>query len=735
MEGVGKRETFALSDDASSLGKDPHSMICGSLTPTGWLSSMDSSADESAMGNRRAEAQQDDPVPDPGDGRPDLDSEEERRLLREQVRNRRRARRAEMIAGRRRRSRSRSSTPSELTHMSSDDVDRLLGEGRPRRGTRTLRPNSRYPPEQFQLGTHVNRRAYVMECIKNIVEEDDTLQMRLNQTDNPDTYQFADAYEHPTESGQWVDSIVDEFNSIEENEVWELVDLDKNTPTIGCRWVFKKKLRPNGSVSRYKSRLVARGFTQKKGVNFNETFAPVAKFASLRLLFAMAGDRGWDIHQMDAKTAFLCSDVDQPDIFVEIPEGLEELGFLKLMKQKNGFSNKKVKGRLALRLKKALYGLRQSPRLWYKKLTDALKSMGFSRCENDHSVWTKKDVVVAIYVDDILVFGASEEVISETKSNLAKKFKMVDSGPVDFFLGLQVVRSIHGFGLTQTHYIDRLLKEFGMEDAAPVVTPLVSLLRKRNKDDERDRPADIKKYQRAIGSLMYLMLATRPDLAFAVSHLSQFCSDPMEVHWKAVKRVFRYIKGTRDDVLWFNGTAAKPKCKSPIYGFSDADWGADTNDRKSIGAYLYFYNGSVVSWASKKQAFVATSSMESEYAAASQASREGIWLREIVAEIEAGIAGSKNVVADPVLLLVDNQAAIRVAQNPEDHQRSKHIDIHYHFVRQRVALNHIKLQYIPTKEMTADYLTKPLAEKAHTRCKFYTGLKTERFAHRKRWTD
>lgn len=628
---------------------------------------------------------------------------------------------------------------SDLSQMDTDELEALERQLRrqsrsppPRRsGTRRLRPNSRYDPAIYQLGNIRNRRrSYIIPAVEKIVQEDDIMSMKLRDVDNPDTYQFKDAFNHPTEAPHWTQGIVDKLESIDENDVWELYDLkDQLKPVINCRWVFKKKIDAKGVVKRHKVRLVARGFTQRKGVNFNETFAPVAKFTSLRLLFALASDRNWHVHQMDAKTAFLCADIDQDDIFVQIPEGFELLGSNKIPSDMQ---------KPVLRLKKGLYGLRQAPRLWYKKLTGHLREMGFRRSDLDHSVWAKDDIVVAIYVDDILVFGESQASIASTKQQLSDRFKMVDSGEVDYFLGLQVHRDKEGkFGLSQSHYVDRILAEFDMAEAAPADTPIVTLLRKRvpNSTHSIDEPTDIKRYQRAIGSLMYLMLATRPDLAFAVSHLSQFCSDPTKVHWSAVKRVFRYLKKTRDDVLWLNGTAAKPKTSELVYGFSDADWASDAQDRKSIGAYLYYYKGSVVSWASKKQACVATSSMESEYVSASTAAREGTWIREIVAEIDNIISKSyqKTPTAPPVLLLVDNQAAIRVAQNPEDHQRSKHIDVSYHYIRDKVDEGLMKLQYVPTKEMVADFLTKPLKPLTHNRCKFYTGLKPPQLSHRKRW--
>lgn len=348
--------------------------------------------------------------------------------------------------------------------------------------------------------------------------------------------------------------------------VWKVVELPKGKKAVGSRWVFKHKLDAAGKVCRFKARMVAKGYTQKRGIDFNETFAPVAKLSTLRLFFTLAGNNGWKVDQLDAKTAFLCAEIDEHDVYIKPPQGLR-LG----TKYKNP----------VLHLQKGIYGLRQSPRLWYGRLTTYLRKIGFVMSQYDNCVWTNSilGLMVVVYVDDMLVTG-KEESIPTFKALMGSEFEMVDSGDVSFFLGIQVRRGgadTGGFTWTQEHYIEKLLKEWDMEEAHPVKTPMQksSNLSKR-KDNEP--PTDKTRYQSAIGSLMYLMMATRPDIAFAVSHLSKFCADPSEHHWTAVKRVFRYLKGTSKLGLRLGHKSNR----SGIVGYTDADWASDTDDRKSV---------------------------------------------------------------------------------------------------------------------------------------------------------
>lgn len=565
---------------------------------------------------------------------------------------------------------------------------------------------------------------------------------------NPDRFKFLDAYDHPSEASQWRESIEDEFASMVHNQVWQVIekpsDLSNNN-IVGNRWVFRYKHRPDGSIARFKSRLVARGFTQTKGVNYYETFAPVARYNSIRTVLALTSKHGWLVHQMDVKTAFLCADIDVP-LYMTIPEGFDKI-------QSNPDRDLSTFKSPILKLLKGIYGIKQAPRLWNRNFTEYLRSQGFSRSEYDHSVYFRNNIIIVIYVDDFLLAANSLKTINSVKSDLSQRFQMVDLGEAQHFLNTQIIRSGKGYGLSQKHYIRQLLEEFNMTDVKDIETPMESgatfskrvpdrnslpecalpapVLKGSTKPDpDSGQPADKSRYLSLVGSLLYINMCTRPDIGFALSHLSQFAADPSTTHWKALKRILRYLKSTQNFVLWLDGRAQQPTIdeaydpEAPnmqIFGFSDADWAADKNDRRSVGAYQFFVEKSLVSWCCKKQAFVATSSMESEYMSASAATKEAVWLQNFVHELSFH-ALSSNTGRPPVILFMDNKAAIRVAKNPEFYARSKHIDICYHFIRQRVELRHIQIHYKKTSAMLADFLTKALPSAKFIYCRDNSGI-------------
>lgn len=555
-----------------------------------------------------------------------------------------------------------------------------------------------------------------------------------NMEDDPENFSFDDAWKHPNDSKKWKDAIFDELESMKKNDVWEVVELPKGKKAIGSRWIFRHKLNSIGAVVRYKARLVARGFSQQKGIDYNDTFAPVAHLSTIRALLTLAADNGWDVHQMDAKTAFLCSPIDT-EVYVAIPKGLN-------------IGNKHNSP--ALRLKKGLYGLKQSPLLWYRRLSDYLLTKNFKMSPYDSTLFVNEDTgaTVLIYVDDMLITGPNREVIDNVKKQMKEEFEMTDAGPVEFFLGIQVKRKPGCFILSQEHYVKKVLENFDMTDCAPAPTPLVKHLHKR-KDGDNSEPCDKLKYQRAVGCILYLTCCTRPELAFAISHLAQFCADPSVTHWNALKRVFRYLKGHPDAGLQLGGKSQKweatqtirlkGKSKeeqshivpmSRIFGFTDADHAGDTDDRKSTGGYIFYVNGSCVSWTAKKMNFIATSTMEAEYMAASSAAKEAIWLRALVIDIISKNGMNKDGFYQenypdkpkPVMMFGDNQASIKVAYNSELHKKSKHIDVAFHFLRQRINMEYICFEYCPTNLMDADFLTKPHTDVRFSAAKKVIGL-------------
>ena len=354
----------------------------------------------------------------------------------------------------------------------------------------------------------------------------------------------------------------DEFPSLKINDVWDLVELPKGRDVVGSKWVFKHKFGPDGAVERYKARLVAQGFSQKFGLDYEETFSPVIRFESVRSVLALAAQHGLKLHQMDVSTAFLNGELEN-EVYMKQPEGYITPG----------------QEYLVCKLKRSLYGLKQSPRCWNQALDGQMKRMGFTQSASDPCLYISSEgkgemFVVAIYVDDVVLAGKSDQRMREVKDALAERYEMKDLGFLHHFLGVKVIHNedTGKVWIGQPSYTEKLLKKFGMENSKPVSTPLstdVKLIKKTEASDSCDQ----KMYQAAVGSLLYLSTKTRPDISFAVESVARFCADPSSQHWAAVKRILRYLKGTLNlGLLYRNGGS------SCCIGFSDADWGGDVND-------------------------------------------------------------------------------------------------------------------------------------------------------------
>ena len=497
----------------------------------------------------------------------------------------------------------------------------------------------------------------------------------------PQTYKKAKA---SPQAPKWDTSMIDELDSLKENETWTLVPRPSHRRVLGGKWVYKLKRGPGGEIQRYKSRWVVRGFEQRYGIDFNETFAAVVKPMTYKALFAIAARNDWEIEQMDVVTAFLYGVLDE-DVYVEMPTGFEEPG--------------KV-----CKLNKALYGLKQAPRIWFKTLTDFLESLGYHPIPEDPSVYRNKEqnVYVAIYVDDLLILGPNKPAISTLKKNLSDRFHMKDLGPVAYYLGLKIQRDRPNktVRLSQKTYLRKILTDLNMNSLRGAQNPMdPNLILEPAPKDYIATDSYKLRYQSAVGSLMYLMLGTRPDIAFAVSQVSRFSANPTDDHWTAVQRIFRYLKQRPHLGLVYRN--------EDLLGYTDANWARD-NDRKSTGGYLYKLGGAAISWSSKRQNTIALSSCEAEYMAASEAAKEALWMRRLLNEL--GYAGPQQ-----VIIQADNKSAIALAENPMHHGRTKHIEIRYHFIREKVTEGHIKLSFVPTKDEAADGLTKPLTGEAFSK--------------------
>lgn len=524
------------------------------------------------------------------------------------------------------------------------------------------------------------------QCMSAIIENDEF-------SSDPITYEEAMAR---PDSHLWLKAMIEELESILAAKTWDLCPLPDGRVPIGCVFNYRIKRKADGSIDRYKARMCAQGCTQRKGIDYTETFAPVARLSSLRTLLAIVAAEDLELHQMDVKTAFLNGDLTE-DIYMKQPKGFVHAG----------------KEDLVCKLNKSLYGLKQAGRAWYKKIDSALLGLGFSALPADNCVYIQRSdedtVYILLYVDDILIACRVLSKLTSIKKELSSLFCMKDIGQAEYILGLQITRDRANRTLTlcQSQYIDTIVKRFGMEDSHPESTPCALGLDLRKavgemKAEEAEKMRNVP-YSSAVGAIMYAMLGTRPDIAYAVSVLSQFMHDPRLEHWKAVKRVLRYLKGTRDHKLVYDGG------EFPYFhGYTDSDWANDKADRRSTCGYVFFLHGGAINWRSRKQHSVALSSLEAEYVAACEAGRDAAHWRSFLSEL-----GSPLLQPGPITIHCDNQGAIALAKNPEHHDRSKHIDIQYHWVRDQVLKGLIRLDYTFTGSMIADVLTKPLARDRH----------------------
>jgi hypothetical protein len=416
-------------------------------------------------------------------------------------------------------------------------------------------------------------------------------------------------------------------------------------------------------------------------LDFDETFAPVARLEAIRILLAYACSHNIKLYQMDVKSAFLNGRLNEL-VYVEQPPGFED----------------PKKPNHVYKLSKALYGLKQSPRAWYERLIDFLISKGFKIGVVDTTLFTKtigKDLFVCqIYVNDIIFGSTNQDFCEEFGELMSKEFEMSMIGELNYFLGLQIKQLKQGTFVCQSKYVKDLLKKFGLMDATPIKTPMAS---NGHLDiDEGGKPVDIKLYRSMIGSLLYLT-ASRPDIMFSVCMCARFQANPKECHLTAVKRILRYLKLTPNVGLWY------PKgAQFELIGYSDSDYAGCKIDRKSTSGGCQLLGRSLVSWASKKQNSVALSTAEAEYVAAASCCAQLIWMKQTLCDY--GLKFTK------VPLLCDNESAVKMANNPVQHSRTKHIDIRHHFLRDHVSKRNIDIIGVGMDDQLADIFTKPLDE-------------------------
>ena len=508
--------------------------------------------------------------------------------------------------------------------------------------------------------------------------------------DNTEPTTWQQAMRAP-DADKWQAAMDDELKSLHDNGTWTMVPRPRDRKVIGVRWVFRiKPATAQQPEPRYKARLVVKGYSQVAGIDFNDTFAPTLNMTSLRTLITVSAREGMYIEMMDVATAFLNADIDA-DIYVEQPPGYED---------NTG---------LVCKLNKSLYGIRQAPHLWSKTLAAAIKDLGFRASTADDCVFVMDDskygkAYLAVYVDDLVLASKSRQLMDNVQDQLCSRFKTRRLGAIATCIGIDFKRDNSNknvFHLSQRRYINTILTRFGMQDCKPVGTPVDMSAPKLTKATEHEPLADNTEYRRIIGSLMYAAVATRPDIAAQVSVLSKHLERPADRHMAAAKRVLRYLKGTIDMTLELGKRAIVDNDKM-LVGYADADWAGDIDTRRSTSGYLFTVCDSTVSWRSTLQKTLATSSTNAEYIATSTATRELVWMQHYLDQL-----GFKQ---GPTILYNDNLGSIANINGDHGlcHKSNKHIDVHYHYAREKVQEGIMQVKYLETSKMLADLLTKGL---------------------------
>lgn len=555
-------------------------------------------------------------------------------------------------------------------------------EGPPRKLRDKARINYRYLNDPFPDEEKTNEVVFSSaEIMYNAFAE------RPLANDQPKTLQEA---KRSPEWPEWEKAIKTELEQLKKMGTWELVTCPDGAVPIACKWVFTKKYNNQGELVKYKARLVAKGYAQRPGHDYNDTFAPVVRLETIRAILAMVPKQKLKVQQMDVKGAYLNGRL-QEKVYMCQPEGYSD-GTDRVCK-----------------LIKTLYGLKQSGREWNKELDRRLKERGFTNLLSDPCAYICRDgenfKIITVWVDDLLLFTPTESLMISLKKELSSILDLTDIGEPSKIVGIEINQRKDSISISQKQYILNLLQKEGMDRADSVSIPMDTKV-KLEPNPEGNKGNKSNSYASLIGALQYLATATRPDIAFAVHRLAAYTSNPTMAHYTAVKRILRYLSGTRDYGITYHADAqwneVAPDDLNTFYGYADAAF-ANNDDHRSTSGYVFLANGGAITWGSRKQTTIALSSTEAEYVAISEASREAIWLRHLYGELGF-------IQTQPILLLGDNDGSIAMAKNPQYHKRTKHVDIRWHWVRDLVQDGLVKLVDCRDPHQTADILTKPLVK-------------------------
>ncbi|KAJ0483795.1 putative RNA-directed DNA polymerase [Helianthus annuus] len=557
-------------------------------------------------------------------------------------------------------------TPSVPAHSAAAQPSSAANQPQPRARPAHLRPNPK-PTDRFSPSAY---------------------HTSVGSSTNSEPTSFTVANKSP----EWRQAMNDEFSALVKNGTWSLVPYVKDTNVIDSKWVYRLKKDENGNVTRHKARLVAKGYRQQPGIDYQETFSPVIKATTIRVLLSLAVMNQWPMRQLDVQNAFLHGN-------------LEETVY---MRQPPGFVDKARPNHVCL-LHKSLYGLKQAPRAWFHRLSSTLQSFGFMGSKTDPSLFILKRngllLYVLVYVDDIIVTGNHPQAINDVIAKLSSAFAVKDLGTLHYFLGIEIVPHGKNIILSQRKYISELITKVGLIDCKPVPSPMSnSQVLSLGDSAQLNDPT---KYRQTVGALQYVTLS-RPDITYAVNKVCQYMHAPTENHWSAVKRILRYLKGTSHFGLFIRHDSASTlhaftdsHWQAGLKAYSDADWAGCPDDRRSTGGFAVYFGSNLISWNARKQRTVSRSSTESEYKALADTVAELTWLEALLTEL--GITPKSS-----PTLWCDNLGATYLSANPVFHARTKHVEVDFHFVREKVAQGKLNVQFISTTDQIADVFTKPL---------------------------
>jgi hypothetical protein len=490
---------------------------------------------------------------------------------------------------------------------------------------------------------------------------------------------LAEAMASP-ECEKWKVAMQEEMRCQADHVTWELVDPPQGARVLPCRWVFAIKLAPDGvSVERYKARLVVKGFAQVEGVDYFDVYAPVCKFAALRGLLAVAAAQDLEIHHIDIKTAFLNAPLEE-ELYMQQPPGFKQ-------------------GVKVCRLLKSVYGLKQAPRAWHDLLKSELAILGFKQAASDPALFIREDPLcwVLVYVDDMLAVCKGKAFVINLIARTREIFELRDLGPVSKFVGFQIVRdrAARTVLIHQAQMAQDLLIAAGFDGCKPNTLPMQPKTRMGPAEEGTEVLTEQQWYASTVGSLLYMVVCTRPDLALAVGMLARHTARPAPEHIEALKGVLRYLQGTKSLGILYGPDVT-------LAAYCDADLGAELRTAKSTSGFVFLLGGSAFIWLSKRQPAVASSSLHAEYMAAFAACQEAMWVKQLLMDLR--------VQTGCVTIYGDNQPMLHLLKQPVISVGSKHIEIKYHFTREKVLLGEVQFVYVKSAENLADAFTKPLAK-------------------------